>query len=321
MSEHEAAGDELVPAKRKNLPNRILRAIDDALHLNGLSRSLRMTFAELCRFIPQAEPFATIFAKKQTIADRIGVEVRTVQRHLAALEEQGLIERLDQERKSRNGRFSIARIRLTRKAAELVGLINAETELIHTPRSDNLSTGHTLTEPTISKPQLPPRTENGLPADLGWMTGNGLSRAGIFCLMGLAKAANKRLSDIATAVYDRIKGLKGSGLFAYLAALCKGPTDFAVAAANERKRRQEAEKGRVLARKTELFRMRFRNTCLTNPSHTRLYEIDGSARFVRIHGDARPVTVPLHDLAEWIGRIETGRLVLATLATERRLMA
>ncbi|MDB5795857.1 MAG: Replication protein, partial [Noviherbaspirillum sp.] len=243
MSEHEAAGAELVPAKRKNLPNRILRAIDDALHLHGLSRCLRITFAELCRFVPQAEPFATIFAKKETIADRIGVEVRTVQRHLAALEAQGLIERLSQERKSRNGRFSIARIRLTRKAAELVGLIDAGSDLMHSSPSDNLSTGHTLSEPTISKPQLPQRTENGLPVELAWLTGNGVSRAGVFCLMGLAKAKNKRLSDIATVVHDRIKELKGSGLFAYLAALCKGPTDFAVAAANERKRRQDAEQG------------------------------------------------------------------------------
>jgi DNA-binding transcriptional ArsR family regulator len=317
----EATAGTLVPAKRKNLPNRILRAIDDALHLHGLSRCLRMTFAELCRFVPQAEPFATIFAKKETIADRIGVEVRTVQRHLAALEAQGLIERLNQERKSRNGRFSIARIRLTRKAAELVGLIDAGSDLMHSPPSDNLSTGHTLSEPTISKPQLPQRTENGLPVELAWLTGNGVSRAGVFCLMGLAKTRNKRLSDIATVVYDRIKELKGSGLFAYLAALCKGPTDFAVAAANERKRRQDAEQGRALARKTEIFRQRFRNTCLTNPSQTRLYAIDESARFAQIHGEGRPVTVPLHDLAEWIARLESGRLVLATLATERRLMA
>jgi DNA-binding transcriptional ArsR family regulator len=319
--EKQTSRTELVPALRKNLPNRILRAIDAALHIAGLPKSLKATFAELCRYVPQAEPFATIFAHKDKIAARIGSSERTVYRHLDKLKHEGLIDVLAQERKSRNGRFSVARIRLTRKAAVLVGLIEAEIDVIHSEPTDNLSDRHTLSEPTISKPQLPQRTENGLPVELAWLTGNGVSRAGVFCLMGLAKTRNKRLSDIATVVYDRIRELKGSGLFAYLAALCKGPTDFAVAAANERKRRQDAEQGRALERKAALFRQRFRNTCLTNPAQTRLYAIDESARFAQIHGEGRPVTVPLHDVAQWIERLESGRLILATLATERRLLA
>jgi DNA-binding transcriptional ArsR family regulator len=341
MSTHETPGLLLAPQKRKNLPNRILRAIDNAMHLAGLPKSVRPTLAEISRYVSQSSPFDTVFAKKESIASRTGASVETVYRHLKILRAEGLIEVLQQERKSRNGRFGISRIRLTRAAAELLGFVEVEQEalpafppaaadmsapqenvkagIVHSAPTVKMTAGHTLTKPTISKPQLPVRTQNGLPQDLAWLTGNGLSRAGVFCLMGLATAKNKRLSDIVTVAYDRIRSLKGSGLFAYLAALCKGPTDFSVAAANERECRRKAEEGRALARKAEIFRQRFRNTCLTNRSQTRLYAIDETARFAQIHGEGRPLTVPLQDLGEWIERIESGKLVLATLTTERRL--
>jgi DNA-binding transcriptional ArsR family regulator len=372
MSLHETAGSEFVPAKRKNLPNRILRAFDNAKHLGGLQRGVKDTLAELCRFMPQNRPFDTIFAHKATIAARVGASERTIYRHLATLQQHQLIEVLEQDRKSRNGRFSVARIRLTHMAAVLLGLIDPPDELAPSPAlaqtdaesapmqaddaahietvevaispasqptatecsdlgapskrvipsapSDKMASGHTLSVPTFSKNQPPQRTENGLPIDLAWMTGNGLSRAGVFKLMGKAKSHGKRLSDIVTVVREYIRDLKGGKLYAYLAKLAGGPTDFAVAAAVERQRQHEAEKARALARKAEVFRTRFRNTCLTNRSQTRLYVIDEHARFAQIYGDEYPTTVPLTDLAEWIERLESGRLVLATLAVERRLL-
>lgn len=372
MSLHETAGSEFVPAKRRNLPNRILRAFDNAKHLGGLQRGVKDTLAELCRFIPQSRPFDTIFAHKATIAARIGASERTIYRHLATLQQHQLIEVLEQDRKSRNGRFSVARIRLTRMAAVLLGLIDPPDDQVPSPAlaqtdaaaalvpvadvtpivaaeaatdttarstamqsrdfgvpskavipsgpSDKMASGHTLSVPTFSKNQPPQRTENGLPIDLAWMTGNGLSRAGVFKLMGIAKSRGKRLSDIVTVVHEYIRDLKGGKLYAYLAKLADGPTDFAVAAAVERQHRQQAEKTRALARKAEVFRTRFRNTCLTNRSQTRLYVIDEHARFAQIYGDGYPTTVPLTDLTEWIERLESGRLVLATLAAERRLL-
>jgi DNA-binding transcriptional ArsR family regulator len=364
MTLHETAGGELVPAKRKNLPNRILRAFDNAKHLVGLKRSVKDTLAELCRFIPQNRPFDTIFAHKATIAAKIGASERTIYRHLATLQQHQLIEVLEQDRKSRNGRFTVARIRLTRMAAVLLGFIDRPEDLSPSPTlrqadpgavrgtddttpsaaakpevtdcSDNcapsmglipstpsaiLAGGHTLSVPTISKNQPPQRTENGLPTDLTWMTGNGLSRAGIFKLMGQAKSRGKRLSDIVAVVHDFIRELKGGKLYAYLAKLAEGPTDFRVSAMVERQRRQAAEKAWALARKAEIFRIRFRNTCLTNRSQTRLYVIDEHARFAQIYGDGHPTTVPLTDLTEWITRLESGRLVLATLAAERRFLS
>lgn len=344
-----ASRDELTPAPRRNLPNRILRAIDDALHLSGLSRSLRHTLAELCRFVPQAEPFATIFARKSSIAARIGASERTIYRHLEALQEHYLIEVLEQERKSRNGRFAVARIRLTRKAAALLGFIEMDeapelaaddanhfrgvtkmikpaeaidqepAALVHSTPSDILSSGHTLTEPTISKIQ-PQRVKNGLPMDLAWMTGNGVSRAGIFALMRKAKEHGKRLSDIVLVALDYIRELKGGRLFSYVAKLASGPTCFAVAAATERQRIASQAEARAMERKIGAFKVRFAGVTLTNRQQSRLFQIDRNAKFAQVFGGAYPVTVPLNDLREWVQRVESGELVLSTLATERRLM-
>ena len=357
MSTHEAAGTQLVPAKRKNLPNRTLRAFDNAKHIESLSRSARDLLAEISRFVAQDRPLETVFAHNTTIAARIGMSERTLYRQLKILRDHGLIEVEEQERKSRNGRFSVARIRLTMKAAILLGLIDApdavimitpeddkyssllnqdhtaspETPpagpaentpaapVIHSPPSAKMAHGHTLTEPTISKSHPLPRAENGLPADLTWLTGNGLSRAGIFKLMGQARAKGKRLSDIVTVIRDYLQDVKGGRLYAYLAKLIDGPTDFAVAAATERRRLADAHTAKALANKVAVFKIRFRNVALTNPQQSRLYLIDERAAFVQVFGGAYPTTAPLNDPREWIERIESGRLVMATLETEQRL--
>jgi DNA-binding transcriptional ArsR family regulator len=370
MSDHETAGVTLVPQKPKNLPNRILRAVDNAMHVGALPRSLRPTLAEIARYVPQDRPFDTVFAKKESIARRINASVETVFRHLRALKAHGLIETLEQERKSRNGRFAVSRIRLTHKAAALLGFIprpddvctdavvkdhaalfqststvssleptqpagenpedqgaaqsatNAATPVIHTPPHGKMTDGHTLTKPTLSKHQLPQRTENGLPVDLAWLTGNGMSRAGIFYLMGLAKAKQKRLSDIVTVVEQRIRELKGSELFAYLAALCKGPTDFSAAAATERARVRAERLASEFQHKAALFRERFKGIALTNPAQTLLILIDRSCAFAQIFKAGKPPAMtPLHDLKPMIERVESGQLVMATLALERHFAA
>lgn len=315
----ESLTDGIAPAPRKNLPLRVLRAIDDALHLQGLPRCLRATFAELCRYVSQSSPLETIFAHKDKIAARIGASERTLYRHLAQLQDHGLIEVLPQERRSRNGRFAVARIRLTEKAAELVGLIAPKNPVVHSVPDDKVADGQSLTEPTNSMSHQPGSTENGLPMELTWLTGNGLSRSGIFALMGKATAKGKRLSDIVIVVREYIRDIKGGRLYGYLAKLASGPTCFAVAAAHERKRLADAMKARAFERKCAVFRERFRNAVLTNREQTKLYCIDERARFAQIIDGAVSRSAPLTDLTEWIERIEDGRLVLATLATERRL--
>lgn len=216
----------LTAPARKNIPLRILRAIDNALHLTGLPRCLRATFAELARFVPQDDPFATIFSYKERIAKRLGAAESTVYRHLGALEHAGLIERLEQERKSRNGRFAVARLRLTRKGAVLLGLAVDNSA----SPSPVLQAGHTLTEPTLSRNQ-PPVGPGKIPEDLTILASKGVSRRGIFALMGKATKHGKRLSDIVAAKGEALRARQGGRLFAYLEALAEGPTCFAAKAA------------------------------------------------------------------------------------------
>jgi hypothetical protein len=181
-----------------------------------------------------------------------------------------------------------------------------------------MSCGHTLTEPTNSKHQLPQRTENGLPMDLAWLTGKGVSRAGIFSLMGMATAKHKRLSDIVTVVEQRIQPLTGSRLYGYLAALCKGPTDFSATAATERLRRRSEHAAQAFERKTAVFRERFKGVALTNKARTRLILIDRRCAFAQVFNVGKPpATMPLHDLKPMIESVEAGQLVMATLALER----
>ena len=188
---------------------------------------------------------------------------------------------------------------------------------MHTPPHGKMPCGQTLTEPTNSKPQLPQRTENGLPLDLAWLTGNGVSRAGIFHLMGMAKAKHKRLSDIVTVVHQRIRELKGGQLFAYLAALCKGPSGFSAAAAAERLRLAAEHTALAFKRKAAVFRERFKGVALTDPAQTLLILIDRRCAFAQVFTAGKPAaTMPLHDLRPMIERVEAGRLVMATLALE-----
>ncbi len=309
----------LAPAKTRNLPTRILRAFDSAKHLVGLSRSVKDTLAEICRFVDQNEPFQTVFAHKSKIADRIGASERTVYRHLVSLQEAKLIEVMPQERGSRSGRFAVARIKLTQKAAEMLGLVAAPEADIHSSPSDNLSSRHTLSDPTSSKSQ-PQRTENGLPVDLAWMRRNGLSRNGIFKLMGLAKAKAKVLSDIALATYKNIQGLQAGRLYSYLSKLIAGPTDFAMAAQEIRRAQQAEAEARVLAGKAQIFRERFGGTTLVDRAQTCLYRIEAGAKFAQVIGEGKRGTIPMMNLGDWIRGVESGHLVLATLETEKRLL-
>lgn len=310
----------LTASSHKNLPNRILRAYDNAKHLDGLSRSTKDTLAEICRFVKQSAPFETIYPHRVTIAERIGASERTVYRHLHKLQTLELIQVLEQERKSRNGKFSVARIRLTVKAAELLGFIDSTKNVIHNEPTANLAVGYMLTKPTIPMNQFSNNIKNGLPEDLHSLTSNGLRRQGVFKLMRVAKKKNKILSDIVLIVYPYIKNLKGGRLYSYLYKLANGPSDFSVAAANERKRILEQVKINKMREKAAIFRQRFSRIALTNREQTKLFLIDDQVRFVQVFFNGRTATMPMNDLSIWIEGVETGKLVLATLETEKRFV-
>ncbi|WP_035878839.1 MULTISPECIES: hypothetical protein [Cupriavidus] len=150
------------------------------------------------------------------------------------------------------------------------------------------------------------------------LTGQGLSKAGFFKLMGLAKTRGKRLSDIVTAMDHRLGEAKGGRLYAYLAALAAGPTDFAVAAAQVRAARRQAEDATRLQHRIARFKSRFGGATLASRSGDALYRIDRDAAFVQTVSAVRSGTAPLQDLLPWMQAVERGDLVLATAAAEQR---
>lgn len=300
----------------RNLPVRILRAIDAALHLSSIPRCMRATLAEIVRCVSQADPFKTVFAHKKTLAERIGAWESTVYRHLAALESKyQLIERVEQERRSYNGKFAVSRIRLTRLGAELLGL--AEPGVIQGSPTPILEAGHIVSEPTNSKNQ-PAANAATVPADLTRLSAQGMKRQGIFALMGMASAKGKRLSDIVAVKGETLRELRGRRLFGYLRSLAQGPTDFAHAAREARRRAAESEARRIDAARAARWRERFAGCALTDRAQGILHQIDASARFAFTVGKG---SRPLTDLAPWIAATESGRLVLATAEAEARLLA
>lgn len=85
-----------------------------------------MTARNVLMFIVQVtdvkNPLKPSWAHKETIAHHLGIGEATVYRMLNVLIENDFIERLEQERKSRNGRFAVARIRLTPACCTALGL-------------------------------------------------------------------------------------------------------------------------------------------------------------------------------------------------------
>lgn len=114
------------PAKRGALlPPKIGSALA-TINTDPRFRELSLTARNVLMFLVQVtdakDPLKPSWAFKETIADYLGIGEATVYRMLNVLIENDFIERLEQERKSRNGRFAVARIRLTQNCCVMLGL-------------------------------------------------------------------------------------------------------------------------------------------------------------------------------------------------------
>ena len=235
---------------------------------------------------------------------------RTIYRHLNGLTQHGFIELLPQERKSRNGRFSIARIRLTQKALQSL-------ELTETHSNHRL----TLFSPTA---QLPRRLRQSLPDDLKWLTTQGLSKPAIFKLMGLASKKNKRLSAITAATRHTLSKRQGNDLYAYLIRLIDGPNDFSLAAKQQHQRCQAQEQQRRQAKQEPAFKERFARVSFINQEQTRLYKLDEPvAGYLSVFEKSAPKMPRVSPLnLAWLSFLKTGlgqgQLILATKTMEAK---
>lgn len=232
--------------------------------LNGTSR--RVLFGILT-FLNLRNATKAVFPRRDLLrAEALLNSEATLYRGLKQLVDKGYITRA-QTRKS-FGAFHLSPISLTSKALAMLGL----NQVIHRERSLKVRDGyikkeHTKDEqsfqntaqPSAQSPFAAPGPagkvneidpDTGLPTELLRLRTLDLSKGTICWLMLQAKTAGKRLGDVVTAVWHRIRALRGRTVVAYLRALMVKPLDFAWIA---QQRNQKANRNEALMRASNLL--------------------------------------------------------------------
>jgi hypothetical protein len=238
MSQAYAAAGQAVACSRF-LPAPLIAArasVFNPMNCLDLTLTARRVLYGALTFLSLKQLKKAIFPRRDTLrAESLLQSDATLYRGLALLEAKGYIAR-QQIRKARNGKFYLSPITFTDKALTLLGL----TEVIHRPPSSKLRDGHIEKELTNNKQSLqntaskpdpndksPIDRASGLPVELLWLQGQGVSKSGLCWLMKLARLRGKRLGEVAAAVAHRITALRGREVIAYIAAVMAKDIDFA----------------------------------------------------------------------------------------------
>lgn len=330
MSIETTAGS-LAPKKKKYLPNKILRAIDSAAELKGLSTGVRATLQTICRYVSQHDPLGPVFTRREKIAARAGLSVRSVGRHLDTLTSLELLTIEDQRHGKRNGKFLVTHIFLTQKLAEIVGLIDAAIDTL-TPSpapaipaqpSDKMSRGYineVLSGPSSTKKQGRPQlSAPTIPADLQTLVEMGMMPETVCNLMRQARESGKRLSDIVAVVRDRISelGLKGGQIRNYLLKSIQGSTDFAQAARTMLDKARAVEQLKADKLIIDQFQAQYRGKVLTSADGRETLYVNADGTFGQHHYGTRVALMPLQnrlDVSQVLDKLSSGRLQLAQQA-------
>ena len=319
----ETAASTLAPRKKKYLPNKILRAIDQAAELQELTTGVRTTLQTICRYVSQHDPLGPVFTRKTKIAARAGLSERTIHRHISKLERLGLLRAEDQRHGQKNGKFLVTHIFLTEKLARMVGLIGGEEVTLAALPSDKMTGGHIkegLPDPSSTKKQGRPLSSNGrstkptIPADLQPLAELGMWPQTICKLMKEAKHYGKLLSDILVAVKKRLAELKlgGKQIATYLRKAIASKTDFATQAKKAQDEERKAEQGRVDAAFIAAFREQYAGKRLRSLDGRESVVIHASGEHAQHQVGTMTGTLPLTtktDVAYLLGKIEKGILV------------
>lgn len=221
------------------LPKRLIdarAAVFDLLNCLDLNFNARRVLYGILAFASSRTPSKEIFPRRDTLrAESLLESDSSLYRGLAALEAKGYITR-EQRRLTRSGKFHVSPIILTQKALTLLGL----TKVIHKERSSNMEDGH-IREHTKERKQSFQNTtdmsdcaektntklQDGLPSDLAALKKQGITKAGICWLMGLATKHGKRLSDVFSSISHRVSTLRGREAVAYIRSMIMRDIDYA----------------------------------------------------------------------------------------------
>lgn len=221
------------------LPRRLIdarAAVFDALNCLDLNLNARRVLYGILAFANSRTPSKEIFPRRDTLrAESLLESDSSLYRGLSVLETKGYISR-EQRRLTRSGKFHVSPILLTQKALTLLGL----DKVIHKERSSNLEDGHirehtkerkqsyqNTTDTTDCKQKAKTGFQDGLPSDLAVLRKQGISKAGICWLMGLATKHGKRLSDVFACVSHRVSTLRSREAVAYLRSMIVREIDYA----------------------------------------------------------------------------------------------
>lgn len=311
----ENGGVALAPTK-KYFPITIYRAMESALLSSDLPAKLRATMSALAAYADRHQPTKPITVEQETLAERLGRSSKTISRHLDDLVALGWIEKSEQRRRGRTGRFNSGRFAgcifvLTAQTISALGLAPSLTK-----EKDKMSDGYTGSELTSTNRQPAQRIKSGLPTDLSWLAER-MDTPGIFALMKKATQHGKRLSDISAVVRPHLekRGLQGRRLFAYLAKLATGERCFQVDAQRQKAAELEVENAKVLTTEANEFRAQYAGKLLksTDGRTTIFVERNGQSALVEKDGEQR--TLPLFsdvDLAKLRNAVKTGQFSLAS---------
>lgn len=219
-----------------NLPWVILRAVHRAAQLDGISARARAVLAALARTVDANKPFGEIFARRTLLSERAMQSERTFYRSLADLEAAGLVERPPQRRYVEAGLFGRAYLHLTQKAADLLGLIEAQMTPSDEPEEGTATSyAHRFEAPyanvadgantkDLDPKAFQKRQPGQVPQDLQRLRTLGFLDFLIFKLMREAREAGKRLSDVVEVCWQHLSEAKHP--ISYLRALLASTTDF-----------------------------------------------------------------------------------------------
>ncbi|CAE6846439.1 hypothetical protein R75461_07265 [Paraburkholderia nemoris] len=310
-----------------NLPWIIFRAAHRAAHLSGVPARARALLSALARTVDAHRPYAAIYARRELLTGRAMQSMRTFYRSLDDLETGGLIVRPPQKRYGEAGLFGRAYLHLTEKAAQLLGLVEAQPTVV----SEDPAPGEQETEDAAAVSLMQPsasvadgaiykdlfpasqkRQPGQLPADLQRLLSLGFHEFLIFKLMREARQHHKLLSDVVDVAWEHLK--KAQRPINYLRALLRSTADFAWQARSKRQAATERHQAEQEALRVAAVVLRNAGGIFFDRDTSRRICMASDATTLIVHecGEHAPRVSPGNWQADFVVALENGHLVPGT---------
>lgn len=256
-------------------PSAIARAcsvLDESPLFRDLPDGYLRVVVRLVKKLNIAKPRSPIVASRSTLATESGKSLETVGRTIKWLEERNLLKR---QQKARTGlRGSTSPLEPTEDLLKALLLINAPRPGSAPQRSSSptypqaapglgvsadcsksaVQKRHNHSENNRRAGAFITRENVKIPADLDWLASQRKLRpTAILALMGIAKTAQKRLSDVVAATRKNLEGLRGRELYAYLRGLIGKDRDYSYVARDASREHQEKQTEARLKEKMPTF--------------------------------------------------------------------